>query len=259
MHIGLIKWFDIIKGFGVIVCNEVFTESDRKRTFLSEVFLHKNNWNDNLSIDPTKNIPVVFNTALERGKIAAKNCKYFSNTKEYWSTLFQYLGNNEEIFISDRYSSNKINLIESSFKSLNNNFKEVYLKEALDLFFQSLKEEDIEIKCNTLINYYLSNSSSNRILNELLEQSIKSICSKLSPIKKTKICIDKNIPIRFLPKSDIIFNSVIIEIEQLKIIKEHPDSDEIINLIILNKVKNLQVKFSIEEFLKIEEYLSFIN
>lgn len=98
MNIGLLKWFDDEKGFGVISAINSALELIEKHNITSteannEIFLHIKNWKDSKPIDSSKIIPVVFNTAFERNKIAAKQCEYFKSTKQNWTLLLSHLGN----------------------------------------------------------------------------------------------------------------------------------------------------------------------
>lgn len=86
MNIGIVKWFNEEKGFGLIGTPDN-----------GEYFLHINNF----SIRPEKILKgtaLIFSEKFERDKKAAKNCKPIS-TLEDWYFAMSYLGKNDTISI----------------------------------------------------------------------------------------------------------------------------------------------------------------
>lgn len=84
MLIGIIKWFDPAKGFGVIT-----TPSE------GEYFVHSSNIISNLDIID-KGAPVSFTSMVDRGKDAAKDCKLVDSKEEFFTAL-ELLGKRQTV------------------------------------------------------------------------------------------------------------------------------------------------------------------
>ena len=179
MNIGLLKWFDDEKGFGVITAINPELELIEKHNVTStessnEIFLHIKNWKDSKPLDSSQIIPLVFDTAFERNKIVAKKCEYFKSTKQNWTLLFSNLGNNEIIRVTEKYSSKEYNLIRYALKSLTNDFNENVFIESIEELINQIPNEEIVAKTNTLLT--VRKETENIKLKSLLDRIITKLC-----------------------------------------------------------------------------------
>lgn len=79
MNIGIVKWFDNEKGFGVIsISNQSFEFENTKHSNINEIFIHVNNWKDKKDIQ--QNQLVQFEVIYNRSKLNAKDCKQFDES-----------------------------------------------------------------------------------------------------------------------------------------------------------------------------------
>lgn len=106
INFGLIKWFDLEKGFGILAS----PNSEN-----GDVFLHISNWVDKIDLNKLNTVPLVFNTSVEHNKLCAINCQYFDVANEdHWANLFSEFKLYENIKID--YKS--YNLIELAIKKI---------------------------------------------------------------------------------------------------------------------------------------------
>jgi cold shock CspA family protein len=262
MNIGLLKWFDDEKGFGVITAINPALELIEKQNVTlteasNEIFLHVKNWKDSKPIDSSKIIPVVFETAFERNKIAAKQCEYFKSTKQNWTLLLSHLGNNETIRITERYSSKDYNLISYALKSLTNDFNESVLIESLEEIINQIHKEEIVAKTNTLVT----------VRKETGNTKLKSILDKL--ITKFYVSVEKDIlldlwrkdfiPISAISNNDFqkLFESI--TVKDLNRIKEQKGDEELSNLIIIQLLGKLQRDFDYNTYKSFKEIVETIE
>lgn len=262
MNIGIIKWFDSEKGFGVISTIENAVEIIQNDNVTStevsnEVFLHIKNWKDKNPVDTTRIIPVVFDTAFERNKISAKGCKYFSNTKENWSLLLSYLGDNEQIRIIERFSTREYNIIEYALKFLTNSFDDSVLLESLGERLEQISISDLMKSCETI--FRVRKNTENEKLKQLLDDILLNHTKQIDVKEKIGLWKNKNIPIRALSNNEILDNAIEFNFEDLKAIKNQYEDEEIINLLILGKLNALRDTFSFDDFTKFEELLTLID
>lgn len=122
--IGLIKWFDSDKGFGVIL------DADKK-----EFFLHHNNFKDDTSQLVTGSV-IIFESRL--GKIKnreeAYECTYITNSDDL-KVIFDNLGKNDVIQIETKTYRN--------FRTYTNFKSFSILQVALKEFFQKNSDEEV--------------------------------------------------------------------------------------------------------------------
>lgn len=70
-YIGILKWFDKEKGYGVIATNNNFSvlnQNANSNSNPNEVFLHINNWKDIVAIDLTLKVSVILRLILRKIK-----------------------------------------------------------------------------------------------------------------------------------------------------------------------------------------------
>lgn len=90
MKVGVIKWFDIIKGFGVIITpNE------------GEFFLHKSNCRESLVDLAEIGTALVFEKGFERGKVSAKNA-HSPNSKEDFQVIMELLDKDKVAYVEKK-------------------------------------------------------------------------------------------------------------------------------------------------------------
>lgn len=95
-QIGIFQWYSTEKGYGVISTIDSTIEIQNKQDKsidiqkYNEVFIHITNWLDKSTIDLTSNpLPLVFDVIFERGKITAKQCRYFNYSLEDFKLLYE--------------------------------------------------------------------------------------------------------------------------------------------------------------------------
>jgi len=95
-QIGIFQWYSEEKGYGLIstMDSTIYIQSDQdnsiKKEEYDEVFIHIKNWSDKSTIDFKNNpLPLVFDVVFERGKITAKQCRYFNYSVEDFKLLYE--------------------------------------------------------------------------------------------------------------------------------------------------------------------------
>jgi cold shock CspA family protein len=155
MLIGLVKWFDLEKGFGVVA-----TPNGR------EYFLHIKNFIS----EPEKLLkgtPIVFTPKidLKKNKSSAENCRKIENSED-WKIIFNHLGKSDIVDIEleltgksrfgNQYRRKEIHpfsLIELSLKHFLKNKSENEITAAIIDFFESELNSDHFIQyCDILEN-----------------------------------------------------------------------------------------------------------
>ena len=239
MEIGILKWFDNLKGFGVIVT----TNESQK-----EVFLHISNWEDQNEIDQNKKIPLVFSTELQRRKISAIECRLFdySSIKD-WEILFD-LDINEKIRIefTDYY------LYKQCFLNCDEEFLPLQ-KGRIIKKLNEIKEEDFIEKASLF--FKIHQITQNATLKQLLFGCLESRINELNYDLQFKIWHDGTLTGFCLADDLLISNHQKIDSEHL----EKIDNEETISQILLKKIKALKVDFSFEEFEDFYIPLNFIT
>ena len=259
-YIGIIKWFDKEKGYGVIATNHnlsaLLEHNVNSTSNPTEVFLHIKNWNDFVSIDLTLKVSVVFELDIEKNKVTAKKCKYFSHTSENWSCLSAYLGINELVTITDRHSSQTINLAQYSLNSTSPSVIEDNLVENITTNFRALSPSDYESKIHTILKYQnqLKDSKVISLLNSMTLLFLREAESDV----RFKLWKENLIPIDVLSSNDFIDKSNLISLSDMRKIQscfgcELPEN------IVLKKAAFLIDKYDHSEFISFDEYLNLIS
>lgn len=96
LYIGLIKWYDDDKGFGVI--STLVPESDKT----VEVFFHHSNWHGKHRFNGNGN-PLVFNIRKRNGRngYEALKCNEFHCSPEQWHLIFNHRAYNTKAYVSE--------------------------------------------------------------------------------------------------------------------------------------------------------------
>jgi len=151
--IGLIKWFDSDKGFGVVL------DADKK-----EFFLHHNNFKDDPSQLLTGSV-IIFESRL--GKIKnreeAFECTYITNSDDL-KVIFDNLGKNDVIQIETKTYRN--------FRTYTNFKSFSILQVALKEFFQKNSDEEVILGLKNYFDKHL-NSAFFIDFYEHIEKSLK--------------------------------------------------------------------------------------
>ena len=90
LYLGLLKWYNVHKGYGVIQCTDG-----------NEVFFHQNDWNDDEVFKDVNVKPLVFEIAQGGHKTTALNVSYFRNNPEDWAILFDICENEKEVALKN--------------------------------------------------------------------------------------------------------------------------------------------------------------
>jgi hypothetical protein len=159
--IGIVKWYNEEKGFGLLVeygCKikvdlKKNTEKQSKVTLdfeiefkenNHEVFLHSSNWKDSKQFDNKTRYLLEFETGFQKGKISARNCQYFKSTNANWYILLQFVGGNEFITFHEKHSNYKINIIEAAINLIDDiNELIIFLESFEFLAHQRVEEEKL--------------------------------------------------------------------------------------------------------------------
>lgn len=258
-YIGILKWFDKEKGYGVIATNHNFSvlnQNANSNSNPNEVFLHINNWKDIVAIDLTLKVSVIFEIDIEKNKVTAKKCKYFSHTSENWSCLSAYLGINELVTITDRHSSQTINLVHYSLNSTSSSVIEDNLVESILTNFKTLLHSDYEIKIYNILKY--QNQFKDSKVTSLLNSITLLYLSETDSAMRFKLWKENLISIEILSKNDLIENFNTISISDLRKIQTYFGS-ELPEDIVLKKAAFLIEKYDHSEYILFDEYLNLIS
>lgn len=256
-YIGILKWFDKEKGYGVIATNHNFSVLNQNaNSNPNEVFLHIKNWKDFIPIDLSLEISVIFEVEIEKNKVTAKKCKYFSHTSENWVCLCSYIAIDELITIVDRQSSQTINLVQYSLNSTSPSFIEDNLVENITTNFRALSPSDYESKIHIILKYQnqLKDSKVISLLNSITLLFLRDAESDV----RFKLWKENLIPIDVLSTNDFIDKSNLISLSDLRKMQlcfgsELPES------IVLKKADFLIEKYDYSEFMLFDEYLNLIS
>jgi cold shock CspA family protein len=121
--IGVLKWFDFDKGFGVIETVEH-----------NEYFLHKSNLlSEKISVGSI----FVFDANYEKGKKSARKCNLAQSYKD-WLLALSYIGKNETISVGKGIYCKYINLITESSTQVIANIKNIKNIDKIDFFCELL-------------------------------------------------------------------------------------------------------------------------
>lgn len=258
-YIGIIKWFDKEKGYGVIGTNHnlsaLLEHNANSTSNPTEVFLHIKNWKDSVSIDLSLKVSVIFEVDIEKNKVAAKNCKYFSHSTENWACLCSYLAYDELIAITDRHSTQTINLIQYSLNSTSPSIYEDNLVENIITNLSELSPSDYENKIHSILKYQ----------NQLKESKVISLLSSITLLflkeaeseVRFKLWKENIISIDILTENDLLekFNNIkLLDLQKIK----SCFGSELTESIILKKVDFLIEKYDYSEFILFDEYLNLI-
>ena len=139
IYIGIFKWYDINKGFGVIST----LEKDK-----TEVFFHHSDWRSATSLTEV-NKPIVFEIIKRKNKEGYKaiNCKNFDSSIEAWKVLFKYKDSNLTI----KTDNDSINLMQKCIKMINTT------QHAMNFIsiFNQWHEKDPILICEDLYDYLI--------------------------------------------------------------------------------------------------------
>lgn len=241
MVFGLIKWFDIEKGFGIIAS----TDEDNK-----EIFFHKSQWNDTENFIASKKIPLAFTANIQRNKLSATNCKYFQfNNKDHWEYFFNILGKSDNIKIEHQ----NFNITELILNSIPENFNFSIIENNIDELAIYISEEELINRPN-LFQKILDSTNSK----QLKEYIFKKLNKKLLSLKDENqiLLFNKQLYKDFIPSKEILLSNQ--QFIDSKLLNKINDS-ETINLILLKKLNELEVNFDINQFFSFTNLIPLIT
>lgn len=237
MEIGIFEWFDESKGFGILKTPEN-----------KEVFIHKNNWKDNITISNAIDLPILFDITFQRNKDTATNCKIFNpKTPNHWEKLFSL--NDFAYLITARLS--RINIVSLILKKLPIDIE--CLKKCINSKYVEVEIEEVLNKdfiLNQIYNYSMNDEICNFI--------IQKVENKLVNLE-TQVHLDywrNKVLKNYTPKRDFLTNCFnYIELPDFKNIHDETVKNEIVLL----KIKELCKIFSISKFNEFENILNYIT
>jgi hypothetical protein len=261
LNIGLIKWFNLEKGYGIIATNKILAnnfEVSATQKIRDGVFLHIQNWLEPFApINIQELIPVVFKVEIEKNRNTAKKCKYFTNTIENWKCIISCTGNSELITLEYSQNKHEINIIEYVLYSLTNTFSADILLEELNSTLKSNTSDEILIRFKTFLAVH--KKTENIKLKELIESSICKYIRHANPAIKFDYWKEGVLANELLLNEDLLKLSIELTFQDLELLKNSFVSCEIINLILLRKLKIIEEKFDDIPFKSFDNYLQLID
>lgn len=231
MILGLIKWYDSDKGFGII------SSTDDN----NEVFLHISQWKDSYKkVSITNQLPLIFTTSIQRNKLSAINCRYFQfNNKMDWENLF--ISYDKIVTIDGR----SYNLLELTLRNIPNDFDysiiDNYVQKLIDSF-----SDEILISPSNIVN---------RIINSCNNTSAVYFLAKIEgrlsafDVEKQFFLFNQQIIRGFMPKRDILIeHQNLLQNNSFKRIED----EETINLIMVKRINELENSFDILKYLNFD-------
>lgn len=240
MEIGLIKWFDDEKGFGVLLTPEN-----------QEIFLHISNWKDQVSLTSTNQMPILFKTAIQRNRNTAINGTYFNpNNLEHWEKLLSL----SEYSYSIKVDYRNINLFNLALSNLDDSTDLNLLKRVFNNILNDLEDDDLFNRNKNILTAH-QNAINNEKVKVIFKECTSSRVNKLSSQKKIRIWRE-NIIAGYIPdRTTLIKSHKEIEVSDFKKITD----TEIKNLIILRKLDDLSNDFKIDKFLEFENMYGLLE
>lgn len=241
MSIGLIKWFDSTKGFGVIV-----SASENNQ----EVFIHISNWRDESNISSVNDKPIVFSTAIQRNKLSAIKARYFNaSLDEDWGELFNL--DHESNLIKIDYRT--YNLLEIVLNNFPDDFEISTINFRIKNKIQEINNEE-SLRQNLL--FRVSSKISNKKFKELILNEIIERANKLDDESQVKIW-NTNLLKGFEPKSESIVKNLHLLFSIGKILQLEEESKR--NVILIACVNNLKIDFNKSWFKEFERVIEEVK
>lgn len=165
MNIGIIKWFNSERGYGVI---STLTDNSNKAI---DVFLHINNWNE--VSDTITPIVLGFSMDKHKNRYVAKKCRFFDySSKEDWKELLSYERKGLKVYRESCYKDIPYSILECCLKGL----KEPSDLKELDAFIsEKLSETTIESPKDLLWLLNMKKYSSNETFISLIDELIATL------------------------------------------------------------------------------------
>lgn len=251
MEVGLIKWFDFEKGFGVII-----TPSN------GEYFLHKSNTKIQLQ-DLYLFAPIVFEPHFENNKNTASDCRFPKNVN-HLNALLQLNGENQCVEID----SSSFNVLDIGLKRIFNNNK-INLLGLLTDSFNTITESIIDfdfISYFKLITKYAKDftpSDGADLLSDLYQFYGDNLNEEmLFAVWKTKNFhyINKTEFDDYEIPSYIFINKInSLELKDFERILEYENGSQICYDLVIEKLKNLTEQPSVSNIKRAYELLPFVK
>lgn len=262
--IGLVKWFDSDKGFGVIGIPDN-----------SEYFLHINNFSGTPK-DIQQGTPIIFSPRKDRNRNTAENCRIVGELED-WKTLLFYLGKSEsvraEVVVSGRgyrgnpYRGKKIHTFNLADLSVNHIFRGKttfdIINTITDYFDNDLDSNNFVAYCEFLENRivkYFSSEISTTILCEIFSYFGQNLTDDIL------FQVWKNQKFKFVSRPELeeqgiqetILKSHIAEISipELKRIKDFSFGSEFCSQFVAKEFENIG-NFNSDELKNLYQFIEF--
>jgi hypothetical protein len=268
MLIGLVKWFEETKGFGVI------TTPDE-----GEIFFHISSFNKkplNISVETA----IIFSKKLDvaKNRYTAENCRLVDNLKDF-KIILSYLNKpsivNVEVVVKRRglrgnsfykREIQSVNLmvlfITKLFKDKN---EDEFTKTVIDYYNEELEKKYFISYCelieNLLLNYIFKEKSSiilKNIYTYFGDNQNEEMLYELWKTKKFKFISYVENKDYEIPENILRINILELTTNELMRIRKYSYSDSFFNYFEEIKFKNLEI-YSYEELKKLYDFLEFIN
>jgi cold shock CspA family protein len=267
--IGIIKWFDKTKGFGVI-----------ETSIHGEYFLHKSNFVSSLN-NLNELSPVIFLPEIERGKKAAKECHFPENADDLF-TILQFMDENPTVRIKtkvkgisrwgNRYTKDEFidyNVFCVSIKFLfakksNDELFEIitaaYLKliNTLDDFNYNFLFRTIAQEVNQL-SIEDTHQLNNKLFNFYGENLSEDILFSIWKTKNFKYIGKSNYDDYEIPVDLLLRNYEELTDLDLKRIQNYENGDETCFNIVSEKIKDISHQMTSIEIVDLYKYVEFIK
>lgn len=262
MQLGLIKWFDKEKGFGVV-----------ENTIEGEFFFHINNFN----IPPDqllKATALIFIKKIDnRGRKSAVNCRLIGELND-WNLIMQYLDKKSRINIEVRqtgrgYRRNTIESVDIKTYSTHQLFKKLNESEIYQMiveYFDNDLDEYLFIDYCDFINDRIEKSIDNEIGKNLIFNIFKYFGENLTHLILFKAW--KNEKLEYIgyeqelefeiPEATLKLFKEEISVEELKRIKNFSYGNSFCNEISLFKLNNLNNESS-DNLVISYDFLNFVE
>lgn len=179
-QIGLLLWYDKDKGFGLISTQESIYHNNKNMSMsqsYNEVFIHVTNWVDDKELSFAENLFLVFDVSFERGKISAKQCRFFNYSTEDIELFF-------DSFLLDNTRLLTLQNIDIPAKIIDLIFKQEYPLDAnfINIFSNKLSiiEDNIFIPYIDLADKILTKKHSLKLRDVIHKEILQRKDEKLS-------------------------------------------------------------------------------
>ncbi len=195
MNVGVLDWFNIDKGFGVLkIMNDAFLIDDENqkngiiRTLtLTDVFFHISNWKDCQEFRSNEEL-LFFDIGMKQGKASALNCVYFNyDNQEHWKTIFSISSLPQKTFnsiVSVLNNLTNYSVIIPVFNEILNETKNKDFNQNYLIFkiYNEIQNEELKTIVQNLISKRINNLSNQEIIKFWKDEIIADFQPKQSAL-----------------------------------------------------------------------------